>query len=86
MKRKSKNNRRLLTVLLICSILVILLSSCATVPEATPNFESVRPLRPVLESVTLVDPIPASLLRNYNALALYAMDLEDYITAIKTPL
>lgn len=73
-------------MLLICSILVISLSSCATTPEATPNFEAVLPARPVLDAVTLVDPVPASLLRNYNALALYAIDLEDYITAIKTPL
>lgn len=78
-----------MTILLTCSILVTLLSSCATTPvveDTAPNFSAVLPLRPVLEAVTLVDPVPASLLRNYNAVILYSMDLEDYIEAITTPL
>ena len=92
MMKKSKNSRRLLTILLICSILVIALCSCATttvVEDTTPNFTAVRPLRPVLESVTLVDPVPSSFLRNFNTVVLYSMDLEDYATMleehIKTP-
>ncbi len=79
-------------VLLICSILVISLSSCATTPvveDTTPNFMAVRPARPVLEAVTLVDPVPSPFLRNFNAVVLYSMDLEDYATMleehIKTP-
>jgi hypothetical protein len=40
----------------------------------------VRPSRPVLEQVIIPKGtvIPDSLLRNYNALAMYALDLEDY--------
>ena len=79
-------------VLLICSILVIALCSCATTPvveDTTPNFTAVRPLRPVLEAVTLVNPVPSSFLRNFNTVVLYSMDLEDYATMleehIKTP-
>lgn len=78
-----------MTILLTCSILVMALCSCATTPvveDTAPNFSAVRPLRPVLEAVKLVDPVPASLLRNYNAVVLYSMDLEDYIEAITTPL
>jgi hypothetical protein len=73
-------------MLLTFSILVTLLSSCATLPPVTQDFEAVRPVRPVLEAVTLVDPVPLELLRNYNAVILYSMDLEDYIKAITTPL
>ena len=79
-------------ILLTCSILVIALCSCATTPvieDTTPNFRAVRPLRPVLEAVTLVDPVPSTFLRNFNAVVLYSMDLEDYATMleehIKTP-
>jgi hypothetical protein len=87
MMKKSKNSRRLLMVLLICSILAISLSSCATTPvveDTTPNFRAVRPLRPVLEAVTLIDPVPSSFLRNFNAVVLYSMDLEDYATMLET--
>ena len=79
-------------ILLTCSILVISLSSCTTtqaVEDTTPNFTAVRPLRPVLEAVKLIDPVPSSFLRNFNAVVLYSMDLEDYATMleehIKTP-
>ena len=78
-----------MTILLTCSILVMALCSCATTPvveDTAPNFSAVRPLRPVLESVTLIDPVPSSFLRNFNAVVLYSMDLEDYIEAITTPL
>ena len=74
-------------VLLICSILVIALCSCATTPvveDTTPNFRAVRPLRPVLESVTLIDPVPSTFLRNFNAVVLYSMDMEDYATMLET--
>ncbi len=76
-----------MTILLTCLILVISLSSCATTPvieDTTPNFRAVRPLRPVLESVTLVDPVPSPFLRNFNAVVLYSMDLEDYATMLET--
>lgn len=45
-----------------------------------PTFEIVRPFRPVLEKVVISEEttIPDSLLRNYNALATYALNLEDY--------
>ena len=79
-------------ILLTCSILVIALCSCATTPaveDITPNFRAVRPARPVLEAVTLADPVPSSFLRNFNAVVLYSMDMEDYATMleehIKTP-
>ena len=74
-------------ILLTCSILVISLSSCATTPaveDTTPNFTAVRPLRPVLEAVTLIDPVPSSFLRNFNAVVLYSMDMEDYATMLET--
>ena len=81
-----------MTILLTCLILVISLSSCATIPaveDTTPNFRAVRPTRPVLEAVTLVDPVPSPFLRNFNSVVLYSMDMEDYATMleehIKTP-
>lgn len=45
-----------------------------------PSFEIVRPSRPVLEKVEIPEgtTIPDSLLRNYNALVTYALNLEDY--------
>lgn len=63
------------------------LSSCTTTPvveDTTQNFRAVRPLRPVLEAVTLVDPVPSSFLRNFNSVVLYSMDLEDYATMLET--
>lgn len=70
---------------MICLISAILLSSCSStkpVPPGIepPSFEMVRPSRPVLEQVIIPEGtvIPDSLLRNYNALAMYALDLEDY--------
>ncbi len=81
-----------MTILLTCSILVMSLSSCTTTPvveDTTPNFRAVRPTRPVLEAVTLVDPVPSPFLRNFNSVVLYSMDMEDYATMleehIKTP-
>lgn len=76
-----------MTILLTCSILVMSLSSCTTTPvveDTTQNFRAVRPLRPVLEAVTLVDPVPSSFLRNFNSVVLYSMDLEDYATMLET--
>ena len=76
-----------MTISLTCLILVISLSSCATTPaveDTTPNFTVVRPLRPVLEDVTLVDPVPSPFLRNFNAIVLYSMDIEDYATMLET--
>ncbi len=76
-----------MTILLTCLILVIALCSCATTPvveDTTPNFRAVRPLRPVLESVTLIDPVPSTFLRNFNSVVLYSMDLEDYATMLET--
>ncbi len=74
-------------ILLTCSILAIALCSCATTPvieDTTPKFTAVRPLRPVLESVTLIDPVPSTFLRNFNAVVLYSMDIEDYATMLET--
>ena len=72
-------------ILMICSISAILLSSCSSTKPVPPkieppSFEMVRPSRPVLEQVIIPEGtvIPDSLLRNYNALAMYALDLEDY--------
>lgn len=70
---------------MICLISAILLSSCSSIKPAPPgidppSFGMVRPSRPVLEQVIIPEGtvIPDSLLRNYNALAMYALDLEDY--------
>ena len=70
---------------MICLISAILLSSCSSFKPVSPgidppSFEMVRPARPVLEQVIIPEGtvIPDSLLRNYNALAMYALDLEDY--------
>lgn len=66
-------------------MLAILLSSCATIAEAEPErdiptFTQVRPVRPVLEQITIPSNtvIPDSMIRNYNAITLYALSLEDY--------
>ncbi|MEA4864169.1 MAG: hypothetical protein VB088_02085 [Sphaerochaeta sp.] len=66
-------------------MLAILLSSCSSIKPANPgielpSFEMVRPPRPVLEQVIIPQGtvIPDAMLRNYNALAMYALDLEDY--------
>jgi len=63
-------------------IILISLASCKTVPvEPTvfiPDFTMQKPIRPVMEPVVLVDPVPASLLRNYSAVTTYAMSWEDY--------
>ena len=70
---------------MICSMLAMLLSSCSSIkPVSTgiepPSFEMVRPSRPILEHVIIPQGmvIPDAMLRNYNALAMYALDLEDY--------
>lgn len=83
--RRGKNSSRLLMVLMTCSMLVMILVSCSSIKPAPPgieppSFEMVRPSRPVLEQVIIPEGtvIPDSLLRNYNALAMYALDLEDY--------
>ena len=67
------------------SMLAMLLVSCSSIKPmspgiAPPSFEMVRPSRPVLEPVIIPQGtiIPDALLRNYNALAMYALDLEDY--------
>lgn len=75
----------MLTALMIFSMLAMLLSSCSSIkPVSTgiepPSFEMVRPSRPILEHVIIPQGmvIPDAMLRNYNALAMYALDLEDY--------
>jgi len=66
-------------------MLVILLSSCSSIKPMSPgieppSFKMVRPPRPILEQVIIPQGtvIPDAMLRNYNALAMYALDLEDY--------
>ena len=83
--RRVKNSNRFLMALMICSMLAILLSSCSSFKPVSPgieppSFEMVRPSRPVLEPVIIPQgtAIPDAMLRNYNALAMYALDLEDY--------
>lgn len=63
----------------------MLLGSCSSIKPMNPgieppSFEMVRPSRPVLEQVIIPQGtvIPDSMLRNYNAMAMYALDLEDY--------
>jgi hypothetical protein len=72
-----KNSKLLLMILLIA-----LTVSCKTVPIKPtvfiPDFTMQKPIRPVMEPVVLVDPVPASLLRNYSAVTTYAMSWEDY--------
>lgn len=70
---------------MICSMLAMVLGSCSIIKPVSPgieppSFEMVRPSRPVLEPVIIPQGkiIPDALLRNYNALAMYALDLEDY--------
>lgn len=70
---------------MICLMLAILLGSCSSIKPVNlgieaPSFEMVRPPRPVLEQVIIPQGtvIPDALLRNYNALAMYVLDLEDY--------
>jgi hypothetical protein len=45
-----------------------------------PSLDAVRPIRPVLEPVEISVgmEIPAAMLRNYNSVVFYALDLEDY--------
>ncbi|WP_428592383.1 hypothetical protein [Sphaerochaeta sp.] len=66
-------------------MLAMLFGSCSSIKPVSPgieppSFEMVRPPRPLLEQVTIPQGtvIPDSMLRNYNALAMYALDLEDY--------
>ena len=63
----------------------MLLGSCSTIKPMNPGIEPpsfvmIRPPRPVLEQVIIPQGtvIPDAMLRNYNALAMYALDLEDY--------
>ena len=67
------------------SMLAMLLGSCSSIKPVNPgieapSFEMVRPPRPILEQVIIPQGtvIPDALLRNYNSLAMYALDLEDY--------
>ena len=85
LKRSQSSKKRSSIVLPISLILVIILSSCATFAEikpeiAIPDFTAVRPIRPVLEQVTIPSGavIPDEMLRNYNSIAMYALSLEDY--------
>ena len=80
------------TALLICSMLAIPLASCSTTKAMPtnidlPTWEAVRPVRPVLEPVTISIgmEIPPTMLRNYNAVVTYALDLEDYAWGGETP-
>jgi hypothetical protein len=73
-------------------MLAILLTSCSTtkaVPDNIdiPTLEAVRPARPVLEPVTISEgtEIPPTMLRNYNAVVTYSLDLEDYAWGGETP-
>jgi len=66
-------------------MLAILLASCSTTKAVPgnidiPTWETVRPPRPVLEPVTISTgmEIPSMMLRNYNAVVTYSLDLEDY--------
>jgi len=66
---------------MLATLLVSCSSTRASAPVVeAPSFEMVRPSRPVLEQVDIPQGtvIPDALLRNYNALAMYALDLEDY--------
>ena len=83
--RRVKNSNKFLMALMIYSMLAILLVSCSSIKPVSPgieppSFEMVRPSRPVLEPVIIPQgtAIPDAMLRNYNALAMYALDLEDY--------
>lgn len=71
-----KNNKILLM------ILMIFLISCKTPPTEPevliPDFTAQKPIRPVLESVTLKTPIPSELLRNYSVITNYALEWEAF--------
>ena len=64
------------------------MTSCKILPVTPdiviPTFDAQRPSRPVLDPVTLIDPVPPALLRNYSAITLYAMDMEDYADGLET--
>ena len=68
-------------MILLLTILISL-AGCKTIPvEPTvyiPNFTTQKPVRPVLEAVELVGPVPPTLLRNYSAVTQYALAWEWY--------
>lgn len=73
-------------------IATIIYSGCQTVPVIPvvydiPTLEEVRPPRPVLEPVTISEgmEIPPTMLRNYNAVVTYSLDLEDYAWGGENP-
>jgi len=73
-------------------MLAILLASCSTtkvVPDNIdiPTMEAVRPPRPILEPVTISEgmEIPPTMLRNYNAVVTYSLDMEDYAWGGENP-
>ena len=90
--RRGRTRRRLQTALLICSMLAILFASCSTTKAVPvdihiPTLEVVRPARPILEPVTISEgmEIPPAMLRNYNAVVTYSLDMEDYAWGGENP-
>ena len=65
----------------------MILSGCKNIPVTPdiviPTFTAQRPARPVLEKVTLSTPVPPPLLRNYSAVTLYSMSMEDYADGLE---
>lgn len=73
-------------------MLAILLASCSTTKAVPgiidiPTWKTVRPTRPLLETVTISTgmEIPPTMLRNYNAVVTYSLDIEDYAWGGENP-